>query len=423
MPRLRLAVVLLTVAGCCSVAAACLWDYDTIRDERRGLPGIAEVLAGRWERHSAFFYGDRVDRMRAVVAREPANGPARDNLAVALEKRGQVDAAIAVARETERVLPGRYETAANLGTFHIHKGELDEGIAWIKRALAINPAAHFNREAYQLRLAEFLRDGRADPRRAAGRNFLGFALREGLYAEAESFAKTEGGGSAAMMPAGANVAATGPSTHPSAAPADSPALTPDKIPHAGRGNPGRLEELGLEPDVFDGVVGMIRFGTGTSAELYLTLGDLLAASGDKHLAYRAYRRAIDLNHPRQAYLDAMTKALGEYVKNHADLSPEAVAAERSAADAWVAAYQAHEDGLIRAGGDPDAEAGLAGFYAANGPAVVPDPPTLADRLLPRDFHARQMTIWVGGFLCLAAALVAVRAGVRRKRRPRTRPTP
>jgi hypothetical protein len=35
-------------------ASACLWDYDTLRDERRGLPGIAEVLAGQWEKHSQF---------------------------------------------------------------------------------------------------------------------------------------------------------------------------------------------------------------------------------------------------------------------------------------------------------------------------------------------------------------------------------
>src|SRR5690349_11409039 len=75
-------------------ASACLWDYDTIRDEKRGLPGIAEVLAGKWERHSRYFYEQRVVRMKALLAKEPANLDAWDNLAVAYEKLDDRDNAI-----------------------------------------------------------------------------------------------------------------------------------------------------------------------------------------------------------------------------------------------------------------------------------------------------------------------------------------
>ena len=52
--------------------------------------------------------------------------------------------------------PGRYETAANLGTFYFHAGKLAEGLPHIDRALAINPDAHFGRERVQKRLVEYV---------------------------------------------------------------------------------------------------------------------------------------------------------------------------------------------------------------------------------------------------------------------------
>jgi len=75
---------------------------------------------------------------------------------------------------------------------------------------------------------------------------------------------------------------------------------------------GSTGELGLKANVFDGIVGMIRFGTGKSAELYLTLGDLLAIRGDKHLAYRAYQRALELDPPAKAYLQEVLKELPHF---------------------------------------------------------------------------------------------------------------
>ena len=52
--------------------------------------------------------------------------------------------------------PGLYETYANLGTFYLHDKQLEKGIKYIKKALIINPDAHFGRERYQLYLAEYL---------------------------------------------------------------------------------------------------------------------------------------------------------------------------------------------------------------------------------------------------------------------------
>jgi tetratricopeptide (TPR) repeat protein len=394
-------------------ALACLWDYDTLRDERRGLPGIAEVLAGKWERHSPFFYADRAARMRRLIERDPADWAAYDNLAVALEKLGRFDEAIAVMADKERLNPGQYTTYANLGTFYLHKGELAPGIAYIRQALAINPAAHFGRETYQLKLAEFLRAGRDDPRLLTSQNFLGIAGGKRVDAGWSGELATQPATRPATAATAADVPATGPPTRSSNA--------GDEIPErqywAMRGGPGQLRELGLDDDVFDGIVGMIRFGTGTSAELYLALGDLLALRGDKHLAYRAYQRALDLNHPRRAYLTDVMDTLRDRVQDKAEFAPEKIAAERAAADAWVAAYQKYEDDLIRAGKNPDDEANLAGFYAASGKAVVPEPATPAD-WLPRN-PAAQVALVVVAVLGSAAALLialAVRFWRRRRRR-------
>lgn len=315
-----LSILLLGLAS--TSAVACLWDYDTLKDERRGLPGIAEVLAGKWEKHSRFFYEHRVEKMKALLARDPTNLAAYDNLAVAYEKLDDRPAAVVVMEKKEAIKPGEYTTYANLGTFYLHAGDFENGIAYIRKALAINPAAHFGREEYQLKLAEFYRDGRENPKRLEDANFLGI---------------------------------------------------PAERVNSRHGSPDRLKELGLKDNVFDGIVGIIRFGTGTSAELYLTLGDLLALRGDKNLAVRAYQRAIDLGHPRQDYLKEAMADAGRGLKDETAVKPQVIQAERAAAEAWVAAYQDYEDDLIRAGKDVDDEANYAAFYRLSGPAVASVP--------------------------------------------------
>src|SRR5438045_1025257 len=150
----------LIVAALARPAAACLWDYDTILDEKRGLPGVAEILAGKWERHSRFFYENRVKRATTLLAREPGNLAAYDDLAVAYEKLGDQDCAIEVTLRKDKIKPGEYTTHANLGTFYLHKGDFENGIAHIRKALEINPDAHFGREKYQLMAAEYLLEAR-----------------------------------------------------------------------------------------------------------------------------------------------------------------------------------------------------------------------------------------------------------------------
>jgi hypothetical protein len=103
--------------------------------------------------------------------------------------------------------------------------------------------------------------------------------------------------------------------------------------------------------------------------LYYALGDLLAVRGDKHLAYRAYRRALDFGHARPDQVREAMDDVQELVKDKSGFGDDRIAAERAAAEVWVAAYQRFEDELVRTGKDLTDEASYASFYAAHGPAV------------------------------------------------------
>ena len=152
------AAALAVIAGILvpSAGFACLWDYDTIKMERTRFPGTLELITGTFLRHSPEFYQWRITNRLQRLETDPSNAALLDDLAAAYDKTGQHDKAIETAQKTERLHPGRYETAANLATFYFHAGKLEEGIPHIDRALKINSDAHFGREKYQKLLVEYV---------------------------------------------------------------------------------------------------------------------------------------------------------------------------------------------------------------------------------------------------------------------------
>jgi tetratricopeptide (TPR) repeat protein len=85
-----------------------------------------------------------------------------DDIAVAFDKLGQHDEAIdtILAKIARWPDERRYESEANLGTFHVHAGRFEEGLQHINRAIEINPDAHFGREIYQKILVEYVIESR-----------------------------------------------------------------------------------------------------------------------------------------------------------------------------------------------------------------------------------------------------------------------
>ncbi len=377
-----------------SVAAACLWDYDTIKRERTRFPGTLELLTGKFLRHSPEFYAWRVaDRTRRLAA-DPANVALLDDLAVAYDKTGRHDEAIATARRTELLRPGRYETAANLGTFHFHAGQFAQGLPHVGRALAINPDAHFGRERVQKRLVEYV----------VARNKAGALPLADV---------TLGPPDAGDDPFVHDVTVTNtfahflsPDTHGVLAPAESAAAV-------------------------KGVLGMMAFGTHDSPVLLEALGACLtqgpqnAEADAKLLAARAYLKAsygVPDGPARAAYRGLARRALMTQTAAHPPAEQQITLAQVEAdfgreldeGRAWYAALRERELAWLRDSPDPEAE--FDKLYAAE-PEVtgldVRDPMDPRDRLTLFLFAAG-----VGTVATLVAGLAAFALLVRRYLRRR-----
>ena len=144
------------MSAVCLLGLFCLWDYETIQMEKVRFPGAAELIAGEFRRHSPEFYQWRIEDRLKKIESHPDDLSLLDDLAVSYEKSGQTDLAIQTMLDKDKRQPGLYETHANLGTFYIHDGQLEKGLAEIRKAIEINPDAHFGREVYQQYLVEYL---------------------------------------------------------------------------------------------------------------------------------------------------------------------------------------------------------------------------------------------------------------------------
>jgi len=138
-----------------TVVSACLWDHDTLRQERSQFPAALELITGKFLRHSPEFYEWRIKDRQEKLKTDPTNLAYHDDLAVAYSKVGRTKDAIATMQAKEKLKPGLYETYSNLGTFYILAGDFEAGLPYIDKALEINPDAHFGREKYQKWLVEY----------------------------------------------------------------------------------------------------------------------------------------------------------------------------------------------------------------------------------------------------------------------------
>lgn len=176
---LATAAALLLTGG--SSSNACLWDSDTLRTEATGAPGMVETIVGRFDRFPPLYYQMRLDRVTRELETNPTNHlnnlDAYDDAGVACDRLGKGDEAIewmAKKRVALDALPDseaktnhEYRYLANLGTFHIHRWikngadrsdltDVQRARDLIRRAIELNPDAHFGRERYQLMALEWI---------------------------------------------------------------------------------------------------------------------------------------------------------------------------------------------------------------------------------------------------------------------------
>lgn len=380
--RLRQTLLGFIVAGTSGLAAlvpACIWDHDTIKMERSRFPTALELITGKFLRHSPEFYRWRIEDRLKKLETDPNDVRALDDLAAAYDKTGQHDRAIEVARSIEKIQPGRYETAANLGTFLIHAGRLEEGLEHIERAIEINPDAHFGREVVQKQLVQYVLARRAS----------GATLPLGEF-DLSKDGRVSGRGVKHTF------------LHH---------LRSEK--QASQGRNAHLERAELDAAI-KGVLGMMRFGTHDSPVLLEALGFLLAADDlptaqdAKLLASRAFLMASMKAEDGQAKAAYRALAEGALVGQTPGRGTDQITLEeveetfqRELADAesWYADLRSKEIRWVSESDDPEAE--FDKLYAEE-PSVADsggDPITL---MLPLPVMALLVALALGGYLLFKA---------------------
>lgn len=393
-----LAALLLALAA---PAGACLWDYDTIAEEERGLPSLEDAIVGRYEVHTREYYERRRDLLEPKAAQGALAESEYDDLAVAHERLGAYERAIALMVEKHGKWPGRYTTEANRGTFLVHAGKLEEGLAHLEEAIRIRPDAHFGRERYQVAAIRFVIATKKDPQHLDRHTILGPTMEAALGFDLSS--------SGSRLPL--------------------------------RSSASELYERypGMREDVYSGIVGMLTLGGNPRApwhEFYYALGELLSCAGwstvwagkdqlpeAPRLAWMAFQRAREAGSPRVAAIDRYQRALRTSGgADDATSSPEGFAEARKKAEAWVDAYQAAERDLMARGQDPSDHALFEPFYAEHGrpDRLVYVRPASA---LERARHSPNLVTWAAlaliGLVTALYVVLRVRAG--RRARSAARP--
>lgn len=247
----------------------CIWDKDTLADELRGLPGTFDLVTGRFHVHGARYYQVRVlDSTRRLKA-APDDLAAYDDLAVAYERLKMRDKAVATMAAKLRALSRRpspehqYRYHANLGTFHAHQGDFAKALVELRKAVQLNPDAHFGREHFQIDLIRYVQACRANPALWGEQNFLSWA---GYKVGKRPFATFI-----------------------------------SKLSMTGKAPPQGDKAKTLAETV-EGVGGMIRYGGIEGPELFRSLGDVFNKERHLHLAWWSYQRALERGHPAKAEL-------------------------------------------------------------------------------------------------------------------------
>ncbi len=274
------ALLLLTILV--ATAHACLWDTDTLDEERSDSPSAIELVTGAFARHSAAFYRWRIQDRQQKLEDGDDKPLHYDDIAVAYDKIKEPGNAIEWMHKKEAVHPGLYETYANLGTFHIHSGNFPEGIRYIEKALELNPQAHFNRERYQLYVVKYLQHRVQHGQLVDGKLLL--PLSRDPFVEERNFNRKNH---------------DNPDVEPLSVPdrgifsfytfiADDLA---DKTVENYNSKYARMSEEKTQ-EAIQGILGMMRFGHHDSAVLLECLSDLLVPPGGHGVGNRIAARAM-----------------------------------------------------------------------------------------------------------------------------------
>lgn len=361
-----------------TVANACIWDRDTLAMERARFPEVNELIVGYFPRHSSAYYQWRLDQVNAIPI-EQRTAADYDDLGASYDKLGQHGQAIQTMLDKTERFPdeGVYETHANLGTFYIHNGDLEQGGQYIGSAIEINPDAHFGREVYQKLLVEYVIQQRAagntlplteeyaGPLSSQGPGFAVYVLEQQGMADGDS----------------------------------------------------QMEEI---ERATQGVLGMMRFGNHDSPVLLEALGDLLVfrfgRNAPQRLTVRAYLKAsYETDDPDASalYRSKAERALGSQEGASLKRIESELKQEVAEGEAYFAKIEADEKAWIDTGADVDAKFNEA--YYDTDPALTQSVVSKAtDRVSSLPLQEKVLFALIG-MIVLCVVIFFVKPLFRRKR--------
>lgn len=163
---------------------ACYNDSESRYYERYAMPTDIQLSSGDFPTHSKYYFEWKIKNRLEQIKNDKKNLDLYDDLAVAYEKSGQAEKAIAVMLDVLKKNPERYSALSNIGTFYVHLGDYTNGLKYLNKAIEINPKAHFERERYQIKAVEYIQLINAKPpfifpvqNIKSGKDFADFVLK------------------------------------------------------------------------------------------------------------------------------------------------------------------------------------------------------------------------------------------------------
>lgn len=152
-------IVGISLGSAMAHAYACMWDSDTLADEKKKKPEIAEIIFGTSKELPDV---PRLQKRIAELKSNPRENEAAwwNDLAGAYLRLGQPQEAANLLEPVLKSFDSDYGIHANLGTAYHLLGRYQDAEKEIARDLEINPDAHFGLEKYHLALLQYLaKDG------------------------------------------------------------------------------------------------------------------------------------------------------------------------------------------------------------------------------------------------------------------------
>jgi tetratricopeptide (TPR) repeat protein len=311
--------------GVHSLARACIWDSDTLSDEKKHSPTLAAaILSPETTRPDVKALRARIEKLRAVPNEsDPAWW---SDLSGAYLRLGEAAEAVKILEPLTNRFATIYAIHANLGTAYHLLGRYAEAEREIARDLEINPDAHFGLEKYHLALLEYvMRDEEYRLRHVYVDEFTSpFLTQYGLEVNIPKVSATNENQTVELDKEASAALSAEVRTHKS--------FSRDELYKLGQGlveltwsdkvPAYRLKwNLAQETNLENGVIYMAGLNAREPA-CWTMLGLLAVQRHDKHLTIAAFEKAIQLGSPQGSILQAQIEILKEHIAKARTHRPE-----------------------------------------------------------------------------------------------------